>query len=82
MSRGFILLYIKFQLDELEAPTVLGSCSGVETGYQVEWLNHAGVFESVSKEIQKHLKRLMPMDADTRIAARIKKFENMGVVKK
>ena len=30
--------------------------------------DHAGVFESVSKEIQKHLKRLMPMDADTRIA--------------
>ena len=44
--------------------------------------DHTGVFESVSKEIQKHLKRLMPMDADTRIAARIKKFENMGVVKK
>ena len=44
--------------------------------------DHTGVFESVSKEIQKHLKRLMSMDADTRIAARIKKFENMGVVKK
>lgn len=44
--------------------------------------DHAEVFESVSKEIQKHLKRLMPMEADTRIAARIKKFENMGVVKK
>lgn len=39
-------------------------------------------FKSVKSEIQKHLKKLMPMDADKRIAERIKKFENMGVVKR
>lgn len=44
--------------------------------------HHAVIFESVKQEILKHLGKLSGLDADKRIAARIKKFENMGVVRK
>lgn len=44
--------------------------------------DHEKTFANVKAEIQKHLKKLMPMDADKRISERIKKFENMGVVKR
>jgi acetyl-CoA carboxylase carboxyl transferase subunit alpha len=44
--------------------------------------HHDEVYSLVKKEIKKHLTKLLPMDADKRIAARIRKFEGMGVVKR
>ncbi|MGZ3885450.1 MAG: acetyl-CoA carboxylase carboxyltransferase subunit alpha [Bacteroidia bacterium] len=38
------------------------------------------IFESVKKEIVKHLKALSKLDAETRISQRIEKFSAMGVV--
>lgn len=42
--------------------------------------NREEAFEIVKKEIEKHLEKLMAMDPQKRIDARIKKFSAMGVV--
>jgi acetyl-CoA carboxylase carboxyl transferase subunit alpha len=42
--------------------------------------NHEMIFETVKKEILKHLKELKKMSAEDRINARIEKFSAMGVV--
>lgn len=42
--------------------------------------NHKEAADLVKKEIIKHLEKLNTVDADKRIANRIKKFSNMGVV--
>ncbi len=43
-------------------------------------VNHEEAAEVVKKEILKHLDKLSEMDHEKRIAARIRKFSNMGVV--
>ena len=42
--------------------------------------NHEEVFITVKKEVLKNLEKLSLIESDKRIAARIKKFSNMGVV--
>src|SRR5690554_4622328 len=42
--------------------------------------NPQEAFDNVKKEIKKHLPKLMSMDAEKRVQARIRKFSNMGVV--
>ncbi len=43
-------------------------------------VNHEAIFNTVKKEILKHLEKLSPMEPQKRIDARIKKFSAMGVV--
>ena len=42
--------------------------------------NREEMYSTLKGEINMHLKKLMPMDADKRIDIRIRKFSNMGVV--
>ena len=42
--------------------------------------NRGEMYATLKGEINMHLKKLMPMDADKRIDIRIRKFSNMGVV--
>ena len=42
--------------------------------------NPEEAYELVKKEISKHLDKLIPLEADKRVANRIRKFSNMGVV--
>lgn len=42
--------------------------------------NHEAIFNTVKKEILKHLEKLTPMEPQKRIDGRIKKFSAMGVV--
>jgi acetyl-CoA carboxylase carboxyl transferase subunit alpha len=42
--------------------------------------NRDEMYSTLKGEINMHLKKLMPMDADKRIDIRIRKFSNMGVV--
>ena len=42
--------------------------------------NREEMYAALKAEINLHLKKLMPMDADKRIDIRIRKFSNMGVV--
>jgi acetyl-CoA carboxylase carboxyl transferase subunit alpha len=42
--------------------------------------NREEMYETVKKEILKHLGKLLPMEPEKRVEARIKKFSSMGVV--